>query len=272
MTKSKATTTKSTSRSKLTTPSKCPPILNGPVVRNRSVGGKTPFVADLTPASRGTVRDAKHVKTGVDFLCTADKRMKGLIEIVGPFRITMQNEMNPFESLCESIVYQQLTGKAAATIYGRFKELFGSNVSNACPSPKQVLQATDEQLRSAGLSRAKVAALKDLAEKTLEGVVPDLEELHSMSDDEIIQRLTCVRGVGRWTVEMLLIFRMGRSDILPVNDYGIRKGFALVYHKGKMKEELPAPRDLAEFGERWSPYKTISSWYLWRALEHKDEF
>lgn len=245
------------------------PRLNGPVPRNRSKGATTPFAKDLTPALSGTVRDAKHVKSGITFLCSSDKHMKGLIETVGPFRMTMQNEMNPFESLCESIVYQQLTGKAAATIYSRFKALFGDD---GCPTPKQVLQASDELLRSAGLSRAKVAAIKDLAEKTLSGVVPDLDELHSLSDDEIIQRLTAVRGIGRWTVEMLLIFRMGRSDILPVNDYGIRKGFALVYHKGKLKEELPAPRKLAEFGERWSPYKTLCSWYLWRALEHKDSF
>lgn len=247
---------------------KSPPKKQEKKIRNRGAG-ESPFESVLAPSTSGTVRDARHVNDGIRFLSSSDKCMKNLIEVVGPFKMTLQNEMDPFESLCESIVYQQLTGKAAATIYGRFKALFGDD---SCPSAKQVLKASDEQLRSCGLSRAKVAALQDLSSKALSGVVPSLEELHSMNDDEIVERLTAVRGVGRWTVEMLLIFRLGRSDILPINDYGIRKAFALVYHKGKKKDELPAPRELALFGERWSPYKTISSWYLWRALEHKDVF
>jgi DNA-3-methyladenine glycosylase II len=132
------------------------------------------------------------------------------------------------------------------------------------PEPQEVLDISEEKLRSAGLSRAKAIALKDLAAKTLEGVVPaTVAELESLSDQEIIDRLTAVRGIGPWTVEMMLIFRLARPDVLPATDYGVRKGFALL-HKAK---DLPSPSQLLEYGERWRPYRSIASWYLWRMLD-----
>lgn len=166
---------------------------------------------------------------------------------------------SPFEALAEAIVYQQLTGKAAATIFGRVKAAVGEKRLK----PEALLAAPDEALRGAGLSRAKLAALKDLADKTKAGVVPSLTVLKRLSDEAIVERLTSIRGVGRWTVEMLLIFKLGRPDVLPVGDYGIRKGFARTFGLA----ELPTPRDVAARGERWRPHRTVASWYLWRALE-----
>jgi 3-methyladenine DNA glycosylase/8-oxoguanine DNA glycosylase len=131
------------------------------------------------------------------------------------------------------------------------------------PTPEDLLTTADERLRSAGLSRAKTAAIKDIAAKTVAGVVPDSRSIAKMSNEEILERLTTVRGVGPWTVDMLLIFTLGRADVLPVTDYGVRKGFALTYGW----KELPAPNELREFGERWQPHRTTAAWYFWRALE-----
>lgn len=188
-----------------------------------------------------------------------DRKLAKLIDKVGPCWLELQHMQSPFESLLESIVYQQLTGKAAATICGRLKALYG----DVFPSPQQVLDTDDESLRAAGLSRAKVAAIKDLALKAEAGVVPDLEHLEKMTDDEIVKTLTSVRGIGEWTVQMLLIFRLGRPDVLPINDYGVRKGFALIFNDG----ELPAPKALARYGERWRPWRSIAAWYMWRAID-----
>jgi 3-methyladenine DNA glycosylase/8-oxoguanine DNA glycosylase len=160
----------------------------------------------------------------------------------------------------ESVAYQQLNGTAAATILGRVKALYPQR---RFPTPEDVLSTPDERLRGAGLSRAKTAAIKDIAKQTLAGVVPASRAISSLSDAEIIERLTVVRGVGPWTVEMLLIFTLGRPDVLPVTDYGVRKGFALTYRW----KELPTPGELREFGERWRPYRSTAAWYFWRALE-----
>ena len=126
-----------------------------------------------------------------------------------------------------------------------------------------MLAATPETLREAGLSFAKIAAARDLAQKTIDGIVPPLEEARKMSDEELVERLDSVRGIGAWTVEMFLIFRLGRPDVLPIHDYGVQKGFALLYGKRK----IPKPKELARFGERWRPYRTVASWYMWRAVE-----
>jgi 3-methyladenine DNA glycosylase/8-oxoguanine DNA glycosylase len=156
-------------------------------------------------------------------------------------------------------VYQQLTGKAAATIHGRLCTLFpGGRVE-----PDRLLELSDGALRGAGLSRSKVMAIRDLASRTLEGTVPSVRELQVMSDEHIIERLVQVRGVGRWTAEMLLIFRLGRPDVLPVHDYGVRHGFKLAYRK----RSLPTPRELGAHGEKWRPFRTAASWYLWRAVD-----
>lgn len=194
-------------------------------------------------------------------LSSKDKELKKVIKAVGPYGLQVMHMQNCFESLLESIVYQQLTGKAAATIMGRVKAIYGDRF----PEPEEVLKTDDETLRAAGLSRAKLAAMKDLALKTSEGLIPDINKLEKMSDEEIISLLTQVRGIGEWTVHMMLMFKLGRPDVLPINDYGVRKGFAKMYRL----EDLPAPRKLLEHGEKWRPYRSVASWYLWRVLELK---
>ncbi len=194
-----------------------------------------------------------------DHISANDKKMAKVIESVGSCWLEVHHMNSCYESLLESIVYQQLTGKAAATIMGRVKDIYGGRF----PKPLEVLETDDEKLRAAGLSRAKIAAIKDLSEKKQSGLVPDIEQLEKMSDDEIISLLTQVRGIGTWSVQMLLIFRMGRPDVLPVNDYGVRKGFAKVYKLA----DLPKPLEMMKKAEKWSPYRSIASWYLWRVLE-----
>ena len=195
-------------------------------------------------------------------LAAADQRFAALIERVGPCLLQIEKLGSPFAALAESIVYQQLTGKAAATIHGRLVALFPRRRL----TPEGILGTHSRRLRGAGLSRAKVLALKDLADKTLDGVVPTLRRLHTMPDDAIVERLTAVRGIGPWTVEMLLIFRLGRPDVWPVTDYGVRKGYATVFSRGR----LPSPKLLARRGEAWRPYRSVAAWYLWRALEKTD--
>jgi len=193
-------------------------------------------------------------------LSHADKRLARLIERVGETKLLLDECESPFESLLEAIVYQSISGKAATTIYARVKAM-GSN--GACPTPAEILRAKKSALRKAGLSFAKIAAAKDLAQKTIEGVVPTLEEAKKMSDAELVERLISVRGIGAWTVEMFLIFRLGRPDVLPIHDYGVQKGFALTYRK----KAIPKPKELLKFGERWRPYRTVASWYMWRAVQ-----
>ncbi len=193
-------------------------------------------------------------------LSATDAKLAAVIEAVGPCTLKTARMQSPYEALFESIVYQQLSGKAAATILGRVKTALGDG---AFPTPDAVLAAPDETLRAAGLSRAKTAAVKDLAAKTRNGHVPPLARLRRMDDDAIVEHLTAIRGIGRWTVEMMLIFRLGRPDVLPVHDYGVRNGFRIAYGK----RALPTPKALASFGERWRPHRTVASWYLWRAVE-----
>jgi DNA-3-methyladenine glycosylase II len=176
------------------------------------------------------------------------------------YNITPAISVRPFDALAESIAYQQLTGKAAATIFARVRALYPKR---KWLDPKQLLATPDETLRAAGLSRAKTAALKDLAAKTIDGTVPSGRALVRMTDDEIITRLTTVRGIGRWTVEMLLLFDLGRPDVWPVDDYGVRKGFAKTFRRRK----LPTPKQLMKFGEKWRPYRSVAAWYFWRALD-----
>jgi methylated-DNA-[protein]-cysteine S-methyltransferase len=190
----------------------------------------------------------------------ADARLGALIDRVGAFEIELQKTHSSFAALAEAIVYQQLHGKAAATIFGRFRALYPGR---RFPSPADVLATPDETLRRVGLSRNKTLAIRDLAEKVQSGIVPSVAALRRMSNEDIIARLTAVRGIGRWTAEMLLIFRLGRPDVLPVDDYGVRKGWAVV----RRRKELPSPAELARYGERWKPYRTVASWYLWRAAD-----
>jgi len=196
----------------------------------------------------------------VSHLRERDPKLGQLIDRVGAFRLKLDGRATPFAALCESIIYQQITGKAAASIAGRFRERVGEG---RFPSPERLIQATDILLREVGLSRGKCAALRDLAAKSLDGTVPEMRRLRSMEDDAIVEQLTQVRGIGRWTAEMFLIFRLGRPDVLPIQDYGVRKGFKLAFRS----RELPKPETIARRGERWRPYRTVASWYLWRALD-----
>lgn len=189
-----------------------------------------------------------------------DPVMAALIRAAGPYRLVPQLERSPFESLARAITHQQLNGIAAERILGRFVVLCGDG---AFPEPAAVLARADHELRAVGLSFAKIASLKDLAAKAASGIVPQSAALTQLADHEIIERLTQVRGVGRWTVEMLLMFQLGRPDVLPVDDFGVRNGFRLAYGL----RGLPTPRALAQFGERWAPQRSAAAWYLWRAVD-----
>src|SRR5215468_3791928 len=205
---------------------------------------KTPF--DLAAACR-------HLAAG-------DPALAELIETAAAFRMDEDPLQSPYEALLEAIAYQSISGKAAATIYGRIKALSGNGRP---PSPQQMVKLRASTLRKAGLSGAKVLAMKDLARKTIEGVVPTLEQAEKMADEELVERLVSVRGIGAWTVEMFLIFRLGRPDVLPIHDFGVQKGWAVAYGK----KHMPTPKQLLAFGERWRPYRTLASWYMWRAFE-----
>ncbi len=193
-------------------------------------------------------------------LAATDERLARLIEETLPFRIDVADGQSPYEALLESIAYQSISGKAAATIFGRVKAL-GAN--GRAPTPEEMLKLRKSALRKAGLSGAKVLAMKDLAKKTIEGIVPTLEQAEKLSDEELVERLVSVRGIGAWTVEMFLIFRLGRPDVLPIHDLGVQKGWSITYGK----KHMPKPKELLAFGERWRPYRTVASWYMWRAFE-----
>jgi len=193
-------------------------------------------------------------------LAAIDPVMARLIREIGPCRLEPETWCSPFQSLVQAVAHQQLHGAAATTILTRFKKLFPGK---RFPKADDLAGVTDEQIRACGFSFAKIKAIRDIAEKTMSGVVPTSREIVKLSDAEIIERLTEVRGVGRWTVEMLLIFQLGRADILPVDDFGVRAGFRIAYKK----REMPTPKDLLKFGERWRPHSTTAAWYLWRAAD-----
>jgi DNA-3-methyladenine glycosylase II len=193
-------------------------------------------------------------------LAKRDPVMKSLIRDFGPCGLVPETRRSPFQSLVQAVAHQQLNGTAANAILARFKKLFPG-----CrfPRPEDLASVSDDDLRGVGFSRAKILAIRDLAAKTLAGVVPASRQIVKLSDDEIIERLTEVRGVGRWTVEMLLIFQLGRPDVLPADDFGVRNGFRIAYRR----RALPKPKKLLVFGERWRPHRTTAAWYLWRAVE-----
>ena len=199
--------------------------------------------------------------TAVEHLRASDAALARIIDAVGPFRMQLKKTPSLFAALAEAIVYQQLTAKAAGTIYARVCALFPR--AHEGPTAEQILRVSDEKLRGAGLSGSKLLSLRDLARRAADGSIPTLAEAHRLDDAAIIERLTEVRGIGRWTAEMLLMFRLGRPDVLPVDDYGIRKGFAVAFRK----RETPAPADVEQRGARWRPYRTVASWYLWRAAD-----
>ena len=193
-------------------------------------------------------------------LSSSDEKLAELILATAKFEKDLNAAQSPYEALMESICFQSISGKAAATIFGRVKAL-GDN--GRPPTPEKMLKLKTQTLRKAGLSNAKVLAMKDLAAKTIEGVVPTRQQAEKLSDDDLIQRLVSVRGIGAWTVEMFLIFNLGRPDVLPIHDLGVKKGWSVTYGK----KHMPKPKELLAFGERWRPYRTIASWYMWRSFE-----
>jgi DNA-3-methyladenine glycosylase II len=194
-----------------------------------------------------------------------DPVMVELIRQAGPFTLAPAPRRGPYEALVRAVAHQQLTGKVAETILGRLVVLYGGD---EYPTPEQLLATPDRFLRGVGFSQAKTAALKDIAARTLDGTIPPRRSLARMKDEAIVKRLIVTRGVGRWTVEMFLMFTLGRPDVLPVDDYGIRFGYKIAYGK----RTIPKPRALAKLGERWAPYRTTASWYLWRAVDmHRKE-
>jgi DNA-3-methyladenine glycosylase II len=192
-------------------------------------------------------------------LAKVDPILANVVRAAGKFTHTTSAHHSPFHSLARAIAHQQLNGTAAESIFGRFVGLYPEALLEA----QLVLDTPDEKLRAVGLSYAKIASIKDLAAKTLAGIVPPHEILHTLADDEIVERITQVRGIGRWTVEMMLMSRLGRPDVLPVDDFGVRNGFRLAYGLRGM----PTTRALAEFGARWAPYRSVAAWYLWRAVD-----
>ena len=193
-------------------------------------------------------------------LAAADPVMRRLIRESGACALVAETRRPPFQSLAQAVAHQQLNGTAANTILTRFKKLFPGR---RFPRPEDLASVTDDAIRAAGFSWAKVASLRDIAAKTLSGVVPTSQAISKLSDEEIVARLTEVRGVGRWTVEMLLIFQLGRPDVLPADDFGVRSGFRLAYKR----RDLPSPKEILAHGERWRPHRTTAAWYLWRAAD-----
>ena len=193
-------------------------------------------------------------------LAKACPAMRALIRRAGPCTLAPDPKPTPFQALVRAVAHQQLHGKAAATILARFQALFPGG---RFPGPKALATVTDEQLRAAGFSGSKIAAIRDLADKTLSGVVPGSKAIAGMDDDEIVARLTQVRGVGRWTVEMLLIFTLGRPDVWPVDDFGVRSGYRILHGL----DTMPSPKALAPLGEIFRPHRSVAAWYLWRAAD-----
>jgi len=214
--------------------------------------------------SRGRTRSPTYdVGAAVSHLRGAHPRMATLIDQVGPCTLTTHT-LPPFEALVQSIVYQQLNGRAAETILGRVLAIYAPK---PFPTPEDVLATDDDRLRAAGLSRAKTAAVKSLAEHARAGAVPTRAQAVRLSNEALIERLTKVRGIGRWTVEMFLIFGLSRPDVWPVLDFGVRKGLGLALGK----RGVPTPKQAVPFGRRFAPYGSVAAWYFWRACELQPE-
>jgi DNA-3-methyladenine glycosylase II len=229
-----------------------------------------------SPHTTRTQRPPYDTSAATAHLVAADPKLARLIDLAGPFTARISPRQSPFEALAEAIIYQQLHGKAAAAIHKKLLASFYPlhTLVTPHPSPEQLLDAPNDQLRAAGLSHNKALALRDLAAKTLDGTVPTLARIRRMPDADIIAHLTQVRGIGRWTVEMFLMFRLGRPDILPTADYGIRKGFALTFlglkPTTKVTPDLlatPAQIERRAKLRHWHPWATVASWYLWRACD-----
>lgn len=217
------------------------------------------YFAVIPFSSVSRMSDPKFYAEAALHIARQDPDFASLIAQVGPCLLSPKVERNPYEALLRAIAYQQLNGKAAEAILGRFLALY----PDGFPSPQQIQATADEVIRGCGFSASKLLAIRSLAENTLAGVVPSREEAQMLSDEELIKRLVTLRGIGRWTVEMLLIFNLQRMDVLPVDDFGVREGWKLL----KGLPEQPKPKVLAEIGEAWQPYRSVATWYLWRAVD-----
>lgn len=204
-------------------------------------------------------RHLPYARAALKHLKKADPVLARVIRKAGPFTLKPAARQGVFEALLEAIVYQQLHGKAAATIHGRVLALFPGKK----PTPAAFLKVPAARLRACGLSGNKLLSIRDLAKKTAAGRVPDRRQAARMPDDALVESLTSVRGIGPWTAHMFLMFRLGRPDILPTGDYAVRKAFGILYKNGRH----PTPEAVARHGSRWAPYRTVASWYLWRSLD-----
>jgi DNA-3-methyladenine glycosylase II len=212
----------------------------------------------LRPAGASAI-SATMWKLAVEHL-SHDPAMQALIGRIGNPRLGVNRAESPYESLMRAIAHQQLHGNAARAILGRFVALYPDT---PFPTPEQVLGTPEPALRACGFSAAKLATLREICVRTLDGTVPARRACHRLSDEALIERLISIRGVGRWTVEMLLIFTLGRPDVLPVDDFGVRDGYRVLHGLA----EQPKPRELARLGEDWAPFRSFAAWYLWRASE-----
>jgi len=186
------------------------------------------------------------------------KRFAGIVKKHEPYPTAFEKKKDPYRALVRSVVYQQLSGKAAATIHGRVLALFPDKDH---PDPEDILAIDPTLLRGAGLSRQKIAAIQDVSQKRIDGIIPEARKLTRLSDEEIIERLTAARGVGRWTVEMYLMFTLGRPDVLPIDDLGVRKGAEKLFRRSF------TPKELGAYGERWGPWRSAAAWHLWRYID-----
>jgi 3-methyladenine DNA glycosylase/8-oxoguanine DNA glycosylase len=206
-------------------------------------------------------------EAAVHYLRSADPVLRTLIDAVGPCNLELRLVPDTFAALARAVVYQQLSGKAAAAIFARLCALgsFQDATGAQCPTPEVVLASPAGALRAVGMSGAKERSLRDMAERVVNGTLPAMAELAAMDDEAVISQLGQVRGVGRWTAEMFLIFSLGRPDVLSGGDQGLRRGFQLAFGLA----ELPAPEEMLEHGKLWAPYRSVASWYLWRSAERK---
>ncbi len=197
-------------------------------------------------------------------LAKTDAKMAKLITQVGHLEVPLRGHSNVFGALCEAIVHQQLNGKAAQSIQGRLCGLYGSG--KRLPKPEEILETTEEELRSVGLSRSKIMSLVDLSTKVVQGEIPTLAQAKKMVNQQVIDSLVAVRGIGKWSAEMFLIFTLARADVWPVDDFGVRKGFQILYDL----DDIPRPADLMSIPMKWSPYRTVASLYLWQLANNPE--
>lgn len=242
--------------------------------KTASKPAKTGGARSKRPANVGKSASKKNSEI-IAHLKQCDPALAKVIEQVGPYKLAVDELQSTYEALAESIIYQQITGKAAFSILTKVKNNLGQSKTKTAPkefpSAQRLLATAPEELRACGLSGSKQLALYDLARRMASGELPDIHDMHHLSDEELIEKLVTIRGIGTWTVQMMLIFRLGREDVMPHTDYGIRKGFTLAFPRAgkRAKDGLATPQTVLARAEKWKPYRTCASWYLWRSLDTK---